>query len=476
MTTCTDLELAMDELPLGTLASDELARVEAHVASCPACRERARSLERAYGGIGAAVAERTRPLSPGLRGRFLEALATLPACATCGAPVEGDDVAWVGRERRPHHVDCLAKARSAPAGPAAVPSPDPRVLLCCTFCHDRLARDEASFCASCMAPHHADCWAERGRCSAPGCGETSSVAPTRRSAPRRRVRLVLAVIGASLFSGAVAAVAAYRAGSTQASTGLLAAVRPEEIVVAEEELKIAEASANRSRKELERCEKLHSTGMTTEAELRGARYDDEKARSLVRVAQARLRALRDRAGGALRAVEAPVRAIPELKPGQRNDDALVALGAPDEVQDLGQGWRALCYRTIGARVTLDRDGRLKEAAFFGEPESDVGPDQNGNKPIYGRGSYRPSRWTYLGVSVGMPGYGVVPLLGDLDVDCADINGSHYLVFKRHGLVVWVPRSTNLVAGFVVSDDPRTVADTNGNIAWFGLARPPKQAR
>ncbi|MCA8924633.1 MAG: PDZ domain-containing protein [Planctomycetes bacterium] len=67
-------------------------------------------------------------------------------------------------------------------------SPKLRVTLNCTYCHDALGRAEASFCASCLAPHHPECFSEHGRCAGPGCDETQSVAPRDVPAPTRRRR------------------------------------------------------------------------------------------------------------------------------------------------------------------------------------------------------------------------------------------------------------------------------------------------
>lgn len=54
--------------------------------------------------------------------------------------------------------------------------------LRCTYCHDALTRDEAAFCAGCLAPQHTVCRQEHGRCAAPGCAERAVVRPRR---PRR---------------------------------------------------------------------------------------------------------------------------------------------------------------------------------------------------------------------------------------------------------------------------------------------------
>jgi RNA polymerase sigma factor (sigma-70 family) len=88
---------------------------------------------------------------------------------------------------------------------ARAPGPALRVLLACTYCHATLARNEARYCAGCLAPHHADCFATHGRCSVPGCGETRTVEPRARP-PRRRGRFALAAIAALGTAAAAATV------------------------------------------------------------------------------------------------------------------------------------------------------------------------------------------------------------------------------------------------------------------------------
>ncbi len=80
----------------------------------------------------------------------------------------------------------------------------------CTYCKDTLAREEAVYCAACLAAHHRDCFEEHGRCTAPGCGETRFV-ESRVSARRPRWRwrrpprvVALAVLGAALVGGVAA--------------------------------------------------------------------------------------------------------------------------------------------------------------------------------------------------------------------------------------------------------------------------------
>lgn len=64
------------------------------------------------------------------------------------------------------------------------------IALACSYCHDSLTRGEASYCASCLAPHHTDCFQSHGRCSAMGCEETLTVKPMSVgvSVPEKRVR------------------------------------------------------------------------------------------------------------------------------------------------------------------------------------------------------------------------------------------------------------------------------------------------
>lgn len=90
-----------------------------------------------------------------------------------------------------------------------------RVTVTCAFCHDGLSRDQAVFCAGCLAPHHEECFMTHGTCSVHGCGQTQVVkagapAPLRRPGPARKVALAgAAVLLAGL--GALGGVAAWRA-------------------------------------------------------------------------------------------------------------------------------------------------------------------------------------------------------------------------------------------------------------------------
>jgi len=85
---------------------------------------------------------------------------------------------------------------------------DLRIAVACSYCHDDLPRAEAVFCASCLAPHHEECFREHGLCSALGCDETLVVqAREAGRAPARRRRPWLAWAAAGLGGLAVAAAA-----------------------------------------------------------------------------------------------------------------------------------------------------------------------------------------------------------------------------------------------------------------------------
>jgi hypothetical protein len=113
--------------------------------------------------------------------------------------LECADCARLGEE-----VDaCLEEARVCPPAPDGwkeierriVKAAAPAISLSCTFCHARLERPEAVYCASCLAPHHSECFREHGRCATAGCAETNLVRaqPARPSRRRWTPLLALAV-------------------------------------------------------------------------------------------------------------------------------------------------------------------------------------------------------------------------------------------------------------------------------------------
>lgn len=72
------------------------------------------------------------------------------------------------------------KPASGPEGapdPSAVSDVRSRISIACSFCHGKTSPGEAVFCATCLAPHHADCFRTHGRCSVAGCGEQRTVRP-----------------------------------------------------------------------------------------------------------------------------------------------------------------------------------------------------------------------------------------------------------------------------------------------------------
>jgi hypothetical protein len=177
------------------LTTDEATRLEEHLTGCEACREVAAALANAYRGLDDQREERTtmEPMTTDLRERTLAAV----------------------RDTLAHDAE-PAQKKDAPA--AVEPGPDParleaigkKIALACTYCHDHATRDEVLFCASCLAPHHRECFETHGRCTLPGCGETRTVRPADApQAPARRSRRWLAfpLLAGALGAGGIAALA-----------------------------------------------------------------------------------------------------------------------------------------------------------------------------------------------------------------------------------------------------------------------------
>ena len=101
-------------------------------------------------------------------------------------------------------------ARDAAPTPEAPPEA-PRIViaLACVYCHDGLERRSARYCASCLAPHHGECFAAHGHCAAPGCSEVQTVraevTPVARPRPPRWRGLGLVGAGLLVLGGAIAA-------------------------------------------------------------------------------------------------------------------------------------------------------------------------------------------------------------------------------------------------------------------------------
>lgn len=188
MTTCLETRTLIACRPLDALEEDELVALDSHLDGCSACRVRATELEAAY-----------RLLEPAGDKPFLPEHLWSEVAARLDDPED--------------------EASGVAASGAELP-----IALVCTFCHDALIRTDARYCASCLAPHHADCFRAHGRCSTPGCEETYTVRPQLEvleggkpnGKPRRRrwKRFVFPAIGV-LIGGGIAAVAVNEAYETE---------------------------------------------------------------------------------------------------------------------------------------------------------------------------------------------------------------------------------------------------------------------
>ncbi|MDF1663540.1 MAG: hypothetical protein P1V97_17345 [Planctomycetota bacterium] len=100
------------------------------------------------------------------------------------------------------------------------------IALSCSYCHGPLPRSEACYCASCLSPHHNDCFRTYGRCTSMGCEETHTVKPQLNQAPvkksvrkRSHIGLIGLAIGAPILVVGLAAglgVNRYHAAKDQA--------------------------------------------------------------------------------------------------------------------------------------------------------------------------------------------------------------------------------------------------------------------
>jgi DNA repair exonuclease SbcCD ATPase subunit len=159
--TCAQAAPLVVERALGLTESPQ---DEKHVASCPSCQELVRAADEAM-------------------------KLTLPA--PLRAPEDGWQTISALAAKRRQHVTVVA----------------PRVSLACSFCRGSLTREEAVFCAGCIAPHHRECFAEYGQCAILGCGSVRTVVSA--TGRRRRAALVLALVGASALAGAALQGAAF---------------------------------------------------------------------------------------------------------------------------------------------------------------------------------------------------------------------------------------------------------------------------
>ncbi|MEZ6185952.1 MAG: hypothetical protein R3F62_13195 [Planctomycetota bacterium] len=172
-------KLALAHL-LGALEESEAALFEAYAASCP-------------------------------DSQVLDEAAQDLACLSA-PPVAPPASAWRGIQEALRHK----RAGTEPVAPA----PDDVILVSCSYCRDGLERGGTVYCASCLAPHHPDCFREHGRCSVMGCGETQVVRaagvadPAPQALPPARPRRWRRRLGWGVFvvaGGAAAAFSEYQA-------------------------------------------------------------------------------------------------------------------------------------------------------------------------------------------------------------------------------------------------------------------------
>jgi hypothetical protein len=150
------------ELEAGTLDDTSATEAKAHLAQCEACR--------------------------GFQARLLAAAASL---ATIDAELVDARPSAASWER------IAARIGSAPAVVA------PEVAIGCAYCKGKLARPEAVYCAGCLAPHHADCWREHGRCAA--CAVTMLVRAEAAPVKPRKAPTAIAFVFALAFGAGAAA-------------------------------------------------------------------------------------------------------------------------------------------------------------------------------------------------------------------------------------------------------------------------------
>lgn len=170
---------AADLLEPTSLEADDALLLSTHLEACSDCREEAGAYRLAYADFDR-KADSAGALPAFLKDRVLGRLQEEPSAflKASGQPQSG--------------------LRPVDAGLAE------KIQLSCTYCHaPAKRRSELVFCASCLAPHHSDCLTDNGECSALGCEETRSVAPSG-AIPRRRRGLVL-LMTALVSGGAVAA-------------------------------------------------------------------------------------------------------------------------------------------------------------------------------------------------------------------------------------------------------------------------------
>lgn len=403
---CAELEATIAELPLGTLAPEEKARLDEHSAACAECRASIAQLEAAYAELGGA-GEKDEPLPADLRGRIVAAAkASLAAkCASCGTPVSEQEAAVF--DSTTYHVECLAKARVKTAAPE-------RPAMSCTFCHDRLTRDASVFCATCLAPHHDECFREHRRCAAPGCSESRVVRPADPSATRpRRFRWPLALVAGT---GIAALSAAALTGRSHADgkVRIDVALREGASALGERHFDVA----------LARYEAALVVDPTNDEARRGA----EKCHAELAAEAAKIPK-----------PSSTAREVPALL-GQSRAQVVAALGVPSSEEEKTSGWTKLVYRSPSATVYLDpaRDAVVHAVLSEG--------------------------WSFRGVQVGTHRAEALNLLGVPEKDQPDINGGHHFVYATYGLALSFDGPDETISSLVFTQKPEFRADLNGGLS------------
>lgn len=142
---CADIQSILATEPLEILEQRERTLLQLHLKDCQRCAVQSREVEEAYQWLGDSSEEQA--FDP-------EAL-------------------WGGIQKR--LKEDSGKRESSKK--LVIQTKKIVIALSCSFCHDSLLRAEAAYCASCLAPHHGDCFRAHGRCSALGCEETLTVKP-----------------------------------------------------------------------------------------------------------------------------------------------------------------------------------------------------------------------------------------------------------------------------------------------------------
>lgn len=147
---CPEIQQQLALGPLNLLDFDEQQRVSEHLQGCPRCQQESDQLAAIYSHLSE------------------DESMTKDSQASIARDAAKDSI-WQAVIK-----DIDSQAKPLESRP---PAPMLSIGLACTYCHDSLNRMEACYCASCLAPHHSECFDAHGHCSAPGCDETHIVQP-----------------------------------------------------------------------------------------------------------------------------------------------------------------------------------------------------------------------------------------------------------------------------------------------------------